>query len=76
MFATSQILAAKDTPMSIMTLQATALDRDDLPLNVKLAKPMPMYAGGDEPTAAKWGTHVPTGPGDNHDDINTDYSMD
>ncbi len=62
--------------MSIVTLPVKAMNRDDLPLNVQLAKPMPMYADSDDPTAAKWGTHVPTGPGDNHDDINTDYSMD
>lgn len=62
--------------MSIPTIQAAALDRDDLPLNVLLAKPMPTYSDDNDGTAVKWGTHVPTGPGDNHDDINTDYSMD
>lgn len=66
----------EEPTVKIPTITADALRRDDLPLLIQLAQPMPQYAGDDQPTSAKWGTHVPTGPGNNHDDINVDYSFD
>ncbi len=56
--------------------------REDLPLMIKLGQPMPPMsparASGPqgEETRAQYGTHVPTGPGDNYNDINVDWTFD
>lgn len=68
--------------MSLQSLTRETLDRSDLPLTVTLGEQMSTigsaYASGPkgEATKAEWGTHVPTGPGDNYKDINKDYSFD
>jgi len=68
--------------MTLLQIGRETEGRADLPLLVALAQPMPSTppsaASGPkgEATKAEWGTHVPTGPGDNYKDINKDYSFD
>lgn len=68
--------------MELQYVDSATMKRTDLPLMMRLSQPMPTERGpiasgprGEE-THAEYGTHVPTGPGNNYNDINRDFTYD